>query len=140
MCVRNVFVSHAHADDERVTALKELLGHHGCEVRDSSIDGSTPNTAANPDYIKFEILAPRIRWAGAVIVLITRHTLASEWVEWEIGFAARENKRIVAVVDRGTSVRWVSKRIERFCQSTVGWNAKAIMRALEGEPVRRQAS
>jgi hypothetical protein len=62
---RNVFISHIHEDDHRLTPLKDLLSKAGMNVRDGSIHSDKPNNAKSPDYIKSEILKPRIEWASA---------------------------------------------------------------------------
>src|SRR6266481_5944998 len=90
--IKNVFISHVHEDDEELPKFKELLARHGYEIRDSSIDSSKPNDANSDDYIKSEILGPRIQWAGCVIVLISPDTHSSKWVEWEIEYAAKQDK------------------------------------------------
>ena len=64
----NVFISHIHEDDEGLFKLKELLSSHDFEIIDSSINAEKPNDAQNPDYIKSQILAPRIQWAGTMLV------------------------------------------------------------------------
>ncbi len=76
----NVFISHIHEDDDGLSDIKDLLTKSGCEFRDSSINSSNPNEANNPDYIKSEILGPRIQWAGTMVVLISPDTHESEWV------------------------------------------------------------
>lgn len=100
---RNLFVSHLHEDDARVGAFKELLANHDVDVRDSSITTDTPNQAISEDYIKSQILAPRIRWAGTIVVIVTEATENSEWVEWEVERAHRLGKRIVGVWGYGAS-------------------------------------
>src|SRR3569832_2103725 len=99
--ISNVFISHVHEDDEFLPQLKDLLSRNGHEIRDGSIDSSKPNEATNPDYIKTQILAPRVQWAGTVIVLISPDTHLSEWGDWEIEYAAKLGKRIVGVFARG---------------------------------------
>ncbi len=99
----NVFVSHLHEDDARIAHLKGLARDRGLEIRDSSINASRPNNAKDPDYIKSQILAPRIDWAGTVVVLISPETKDSEFVAWEIEYAARTETRIVGVFTRGSA-------------------------------------
>ena len=74
----NVFISHIHEDDSRLESLKDLLAKNGCSARDSSVNSSNPNNAQSPEYIKREILGPRIEWAGTVVVLITPDTKDSD--------------------------------------------------------------
>ncbi len=80
----NVFVSHRHQDDAHVEGFKELMKGHDVDIRDSSITLADPNLAKNPDYIKHDILAPRIRWAGKIVVIVTRDTMKHSWVDWEV--------------------------------------------------------
>src|SRR5947199_4924986 len=98
----NVFISHIHEDDADLTSMKDLLSKSGCQIRDSSINSSRPNEATSEDYIKSEILAPRIQWAGTVVVLISPGTHESDYVNWEIEYANKLGKRIVGVWARGS--------------------------------------
>ena len=99
--IRNVFISHKHEDDDGLQELKRLVRGHGMTWRDYSITADNPNNAHNEDYIKREILAPRIRQAGCLVVYISEKTKNSEWVNWEIEYAQRLGKRIVGVWARG---------------------------------------
>ena len=81
---KNVFISHVHKDDDGMKDLKALLQRNGMDVRDSSINSDRPNNAKSPEYIKTEILSPRIDWASTMIVYISPETKNIEWVNWEI--------------------------------------------------------
>jgi len=61
---RNVFVSHIHEDDAGLGELRALLEKNGLAIRDYSIHSDNPNNANSEDYIKSQILAPRIRACG----------------------------------------------------------------------------
>ena len=95
--IKNVFISHVHEDDDGLAKFKDLVAKGGLTVRDSSINKTNPNDAKNPDYIKSQILAPQIQWASTLVVYITPKTKDSEWVNWEIEYAAKLGKRIVGV-------------------------------------------
>ena len=82
--IYNVFLPHRHEDDALAGAFKDLMKGKGVEIRDSSITSDKPNQARSPDYIKREILAPGIDWAGKVVVLITPDTKNHEWVNWRL--------------------------------------------------------
>ena len=58
--IKNVFISHRHEDDDGLKDLKNLAARHGITCRDYSITADNPNNAHNEEYIKREILAPRI--------------------------------------------------------------------------------
>ena len=57
---KNIFISHIHEDDEGLGKLKSLLKDNGMTTRDYSINADNPNNAHSEDYIKSQILAPRI--------------------------------------------------------------------------------
>ncbi|MBU1315995.1 MAG: TIR domain-containing protein [Alphaproteobacteria bacterium] len=99
--IKNVFISHIHEDDHGLGKLKEILSDHNLAIRDASINSSNPNNAHSPNYIKSSILAPKIQWAGTLVVYVTAETRESEWVNWEIEYAAKQGKRIVGVWAEG---------------------------------------
>ena len=100
---RNVFVSHVHEDDAGLADLKQLLARHGMNVRDYSIRSDNPNNAHAEDYIKYGILAPRIRQCSALVVYVSPDTRWSDWVNWEIEYAHKEGKRIVGAYENGAA-------------------------------------
>jgi len=129
---RNIFISHIHEDDGRLKPLKDLLGAAGLDVRDSSINSDKPNNANNPDYIKASILSPQINWASVLVVLISKGTKESHWVNWEIEHAERLGKRIVGVWDQGAQGVDIPDALEKYGSAVVGWNAERIKGAIDG--------
>jgi hypothetical protein len=129
----NIFISHIHEDDVDLGAMKRLLAGNGFNVRDSSINSTRPNNATNEQYIKAEILAPRIRWAGTMVVLISAGTRDSKWVDWEIEYAQRMGKRIVGVWEHGAGECDVPDALDRYADAVVGWRAERIEGAISGE-------
>jgi hypothetical protein len=130
---KNVFISHVHEDDPDIQNLKDLLTKNGYQLRDSSIDSSKPNNAKDPDYIKSGILAPRINWASIVIVLISRNTHTSEWVDWEIEYGFKAGKRIIGVWSHGAQDSDLPKNLDLFGSAVVGWNGSSVVDAIEGK-------
>jgi hypothetical protein len=128
----NIFISHIHEDDPDVGAMKRLLDKSGFRVRDSSINSTKPNEAQSVDYIKREILGPRIRWAGTVVVLISPGTRTSEWVNWEIEHAHKLGKRIVGVWEHGAKDSDVPEALDRYADAVVGWQGDRIKDAICG--------
>jgi hypothetical protein len=129
---KNVFVSHIHEDDEGIAQLKDLLAKNGFEIRDASVTSDKPNEAKSSDYIKSEILAPRIRWASTLIVYITPETKDSEWVNWEIEYAQKMGKRIIGVWAHGANESNLPKALDSYADSVVGWNSDRIIDAISG--------
>jgi hypothetical protein len=130
--MNNVFISHIHEDDSRLPALKSLLESGGRTVRDSSVNSETPNQATNPEYIKSQILAPRIQWAGTMVVLISHGTHESAYVNWEIEYAHKLGKRIVGVWDHGAVDADLPEKLDEYADAVVGWQADRIIDAIDG--------
>lgn len=131
--MKNVFISHIHEDDAGLGKLKSLLAKNGLTIRDSSINSSNPNNAKSPEYIKSSILAPQIDWAGTLIVYVSKDTKNSEWVNWEIEYAAKLGKRIVGVWEHGTKDCELPTALTEYADAVVGWNGNSIIDAIVGE-------
>lgn len=132
--MKNVFISHIHEDDSRLGQLKGLLARKDYPVRDSSINSANQNKAKSHDYIKRDILRPQITWAGTVIVLITPQTRNSEWVDWEIREAVRQDKHVIGVWGQGAAQCDVPDALTEFGFRVVGWHGDSIIDAIEGNP------
>lgn len=130
---RNVFISHVSEDDSGLQKLKDLLASHDYQIRDGSISANKPNNANSPEYIKSEILAPRIQWAGTLIVYISPGMRDSEFVDWEIEYAHKMGKRIVGVWELGGKDCPVPEAVGEYADAVVAWNAEGIIRAIDGE-------
>jgi hypothetical protein len=128
----NVFIAHRHEDDAELHAMRELLLSRNFTIRDSSINSSRPNEAHDPDYIKTQILAPRIQWASTLVVLISPNTLDHWWVDWEIEYAHKLGRRIVGVWAHGAAECDVPEALDRYADAVVGWQADRIIDAITG--------
>lgn len=130
---KNVFISHIHEDDHGLKKLKNLLAPKGMDVRDSSIHTEKFNNAKDPDYIKTGILAPAINWAGVFICYVSEKTKDSEWVNWEIEYAAKQGKRIVGVWGHGEKDCELPAALSEYADAMVGWQGSPIIDAVEGK-------
>lgn len=130
---KNVFISHVHEDDHGLDKIKTLLASKGIEVRDSSIHTGKFNDAKSPEYIKTQILAPAINWAGVFICYVSPKTKDSEWVNWEIEYAAKQGKRIVGVWEQGEKECDLPSALHEYADAMVGWNGDNIVDAINGK-------
>ena len=131
---KNVFISHVHEDDDLLPKLKELTANAGMEVRDGSITSDKPNEAQDEEYIKREILAPRIQWASTLVVLIAHDTADSWWVNWEIDYAAQQGKNVVGVFAQGATDADIPEALQRCGDAAiVGWQGERVVDAINGE-------
>ena len=131
--IRNVFISHIHEDDEGLPRLKNLVARHGMTCRDGSITTGKFNSATNEGYIKYEILAPRIKWASVLVVYISPETKNSDFVNWEIENAFKEGKRIVGVWAWGEKGCELPEALKKYADAIVGWNGESIVDAINGD-------
>ena len=130
---KNVFISHVHKDDEGVTDLKDLCKKHDLEARNYSITSDKFNRAKSEDYIKSQILGPRIRQCSVLVVYISPETKSSDYVNWEIEYAQKEDKRIVGVWARGDAQCDVPDALTNHADAVVGWQGNNIIDAITGK-------
>jgi len=131
--IRNVFISHVHEDDAGLQKLKDLLAAKGMQIRDSSVHTGKFNEAKDPAYIKTGILAPLIQWAGVFICYVSPQTKNSDWVNWEIEYAAKQGKRIVGVWQHGDKDCDLPEALKEYADAVVGWNGESIVDAINGK-------
>ncbi len=132
--IRNVFISHVHEDDAMVPNLKQLIERAGTVVRNGSVTSDRPNDAQNVEYIKREILKPRIEWASTLVVLITHDTADSWWVNWEIHYAVQLGKRVVGVFAQGATDADVPEELGKCGDAAiVGWQGNRVIDAINGD-------
>lgn len=131
--IKNVFISHVHEDDEGLGKLKDLLKNNGMSIRDYSINSDKPNKAKAADYIKTGILADQIKDAGTFVVYITPKTKDSEWVNWEIEYAHKQEKRIVGIWGSGDMGCQIPEALKKYRDALVGWNGGKIIDAINGK-------
>lgn len=130
---RNVFVSHVHEDDKGVKAFKELVETQGMTVKDYSVTKDKPNAAKSDDYIKYEVLKPKIEACSVLVVYVTPKTKDSAWVDFEIKCAERLGKRIVGVWAHGHADCELPESLEDLADTIVAWNSKNVVTALNGK-------
>jgi hypothetical protein len=136
---RHVFISHHHADDAEVSKLSNLLAKRGYDIRNSSIRAKPANQRRlEQGLVKKEtirrLLRMKISWATTVVVLVGKDTHKREWVNWEIEQANKQGKRIVGAYVRGGTEADLPPALNKYASSrVVGWNADAIMDAIDGK-------
>ena len=128
---KHIFVSHCGEHEKYIEPLKALLGNKGYEFKDSTPVLSDPNNAKSDAYAK-SLVAKDIKWAGTVFVLIGRDTAESDWVNWEIEYAAQKGKQIIGVFLRSSFDFDVPPALEEYGDALVGWNSDSIEAAMNG--------
>lgn len=131
--IKNIFISHIHEDDEGLSKLKELIRGNGMVPRDYSINADNPNNAHSEAYIKQEILAPRIQQSSTLVTYISSETKNSEFVNWEIEYAQKHDKRIIGVWAQGQNGCEVPEALDKYADAIVGWTGNRIVDAINGK-------
>ncbi len=129
----NIFVAHCGEHEELITDLKNKMIKRGYHFRDSSLTSEEPNQATNKEYIKYEIIKPKIEWASTVVVLVGKETAKSDWVSWEIEEAAKLGKQIIGVWVKDSQNYEIPQKLKDLGDSLVPWNIDSIDNALKGE-------
>ena len=130
---KNVFISHIHKDDGGLGNLKDLVSKNGMTFRDYSITADKPNQAKSEDYIKSTILGPKIKQCSTMVVYITPDTKNSDWVNWEIEYAQKNDIRIVGVWAEGEKGCEVPEALDNYADAIVGWTGNSIIDAINGK-------
>ena len=131
--MKNIFISHIHEDDEGLGKLKSLLMENGMSVRDYSVNSDNPNNAYSEDYIKSQILAPRIQQSSTLVVYISPETNSSSWVDWEVEYAQKKDKRIIGVWAHGEAGCEIPESLKKYADAVVGWTGNSIIAAINEE-------
>ena len=101
------FLSHLHRDDDLAIQLKRQLRQWSeRSIAVSLVLASDRTTRTSSESIKEQVLIPRLRWAQAVLVLVTPLTCASPWIRWEIDFAKQRETPIIAVTAPSVDQRY----------------------------------
>ena len=106
---------------------------NGLGIRDYSINADNPNNAHSEEYIKTQILAPRIQQSSTLVVYITPNTKNSVYVNWEIEYAQSIDKRIVGVWAQGEHGCEIPEALNKYADAIVGWKGNRIIDAIGGK-------
>ena len=129
---KNIFISHRREDEAKIHDLKAELRSAGQKVRDSSVYSGKGNRAKNEQYIK-HLLGRRIRWAGTLVVIVSKITRFSKWVNWEIAQAKKTGTRIVGVWAEGQEECPVPSELRKHANAMVPWEGSKIRDAIQGK-------
>jgi len=91
----HVFISHSTRDRGLVIALANLLAKFGIEV-------SVAEWYLTPGEPLDKKVFEEIERADCITILLTGNGLRSNWVQQEVGYAAKTKKPIIPIVEKGT--------------------------------------
>ena len=124
----NVFISHSWAYIDDLKKLRNLLNNRGyfnVEFEEATPD--EPIDSENAEYIKRR-LREKIRNSDIVLGIAGIYASYSDWMEWELDTAIKNDIPIVGVIP------WGQERISQVVYSRskedVNWNTESIVKAI----------
>jgi len=127
MGTSNIFISHYGKDDVHVQSLKQRLKNVGYDVRNFSIDSTKHKDGRKPsDAVVARLLTMRLKWSSTFICLIGDKTHTRDWVDFEIGQAHKQGKRIIGIYKHGSKANvGVPEKLKKYASNIIGWNSVA---------------
>jgi glycerophosphoryl diester phosphodiesterase len=109
---RNVFISFAHEDLDEVNLLRGQGKNANAALEFNDWSVSEPYNSERAAYIKQKI-SERIAQSSVTVVYLSKSSVASPWVKWEVGESIRQGKHVL-VVHKGKSPmtplpKWMSQ-------------------------------
>jgi hypothetical protein len=124
----NVFISHSWAYVDDLKNLRKLLkdrGYFNVEFEEASPD--EPIDSDNAEYIKRR-LREKIKNADIVLGIAGMYASYSDWMEWELDIAIKNDIPIVGVIPRGQER--ISQVVYSRSKEDVKWNTESIVEAI----------
>lgn len=128
---RNVFVSFAAEDLATINALRAQARSEATDLQFQDWSLKEPFDSESAEYIQRGI-RERIAHCSAVIVYLTEHSAASEWVEWEAAEGIRQGKRVFGVYSGDSAPRSVPPSVSQHRLAVIPWTHQGIMEQLDG--------
>ena len=126
--IYNVFISHSWAHIDDLKNLRSLLynrGYFNVEFEEATPD--EPIDSENSEYIKRR-LREKIRNADVVLGIAGVYASYSDWMEWELDTALKNDIPIIGVIPRGQER--ISQVVYLRSKEDVRWNTESIVAAI----------
>ncbi len=85
-----------------------------------------------PDYIKSQILAPKIKQCSVLVVYITEKIKGNKWVEWETKYAEQNGIRVVGVYAHGEKNCDIPDYLDQSADVIKSWVGNEIINGING--------
>lgn len=123
-----IFISHSWAHHVDLVALRNLLNSRGYfNVEFTEASKETPISSFNAIYIKSR-LKDKIFNSDVVLALAGLYASHSEWMQWELDTAVKNNIPIIGIIPRGQSN--ISRVVYSRSKGDVKWNTESIVNAI----------
>ncbi|MDO9578397.1 MAG: TIR domain-containing protein [Candidatus Cloacimonadales bacterium] len=125
----NVFISHSWAYIQDLKNLRTLLeerGYFNVEFEEATPD--EPIDSENAEYIKRR-LREKIKNSDIVLGIAGVYASYSEWIEWELDTAIKNDIPIIGVIPRGQER--ISTIVSSRSKEDIRWNTESIVSAIK---------
>lgn len=126
---RNVFISFAYEDMDEVNLLRGQAKNDNSELEFSDYSVKKAYNSEDSDYIKRKI-CEKIEKASVTMVYLSKESMKSPWVKWEIEKSKEMGKGVIAVYKGDTAPSGIPSYIKDSANSIVQWNHDSIMGAV----------
>ena len=122
---RHIFISHAWKYDDAYSTVVSWL--KDLPIKNYSVPQTDPLHIMSNARLK-DALAEQIRHASIVIIISGMYAAYSDWMEYEILEAKRQDKYIIAL--RPWGQERVPAVIQQNANVMVGWNRASLIKAI----------
>lgn len=133
---RRVFLSFRGEDKTLIDLFRGQAKNQNTDLDFIDFSLRVPFNSENAAYIKRGI-RERIRQSSVTVVLITKSTYKSEWVDWEIRESARLGKGVVGIRHPNDPSIRIPDAIREHGFTVVSWNHKEIRQAIDEAAEKR---
>lgn len=133
---RHVFISFAFEDEDEVNLLRGQAKNDKTELEFDDFSLKEAIKSNNEDYIKQKI-RERIDRVSVTAVYLTKDSVKSEWVKWEIAESLKRGKGVVGVYKGDAPPVQLPMAFNQYGLRTVKWAHQDLMQAINKASEKR---
>lgn len=133
---RNVFISFSSDDMNDVNLMRGQAKNDGVDLEFSDHSVKKAYNSEKDEYIKRQIRG-KIEKASVTMVYLSKNSMKSEWVKWEIEQSKKMGKGVIAVYKGDVPPVNIPSHIKDNVSSIVQWSHASIMQAIESASINR---
>lgn len=127
---RNVFISFSSEDKDEVNLLRGQAKSDSSDLVFSDYSVKEAINSENSNYIKREI-CKKIEKASVTMVYLSKESMNSPWVRWEIEKSKEMKKGVIGVYKGDNPPVNIPRHIKDNVSEIVKWKHDSIMKAVE---------
>lgn len=128
----HAFLSFDHEDSREVDLLRGQAKNKGTDLEFDDYSLKEPINSSKADYVKRKI-REKIKRCSTVLVYLTPKSARSRWVDWEIGEALRQGKKVVGVHKGSRPPSQLPPKIREHRCKVIPWDHGELAKVLENK-------